>query len=74
MITRHIKMNELSKIYAFSEKARNVNGDVIIKKGHFAVDGKSMLGIMSINLSEGATIEYPNDATEFDAFVKEFEI
>ena len=50
-----------------------IKGDVIIKRGKFSVDGKSILGIFSIGLTEGVTIEYPEDAYELDEFLQQFE-
>lgn len=74
MVMRKIKMNELTTIYVFAERARAVDGDVILHKGHFSVDGKSLLGIMSIDMTDGVVVEYPTDAIDFENFVKEFEV
>ena len=38
-------------------------------KGKYSIDAKSIMGIFSIDLSQGAVIEYPDDAVELDEFI-----
>lgn len=57
----------------FVAQAAKVSGDVIVKKGRFAVDGKSIMGVMSINIHDGVVVEYPEGATEFEEFLKQFQ-
>lgn len=66
---RQIKVNAISDATKIVQMAANVNGDVIITKGKYSIDAKSIMGIFSIDLSQGAVIEYPDDAVELDAFV-----
>ena len=71
--------NKFVKIYGIVDATKlvelstQIEGDVIIKRGKFSVDGKSILGIFSIGLTEGVTIEYPEDAYELDEFLQQFE-
>ena len=66
---RQIKVNAISDATKIVQMAANVNGDVIITKGKYSIDAKSIMGIFSIDLSQGAVIEYPDDAAELDAFM-----
>lgn len=66
---RQIKVNAISDATKIVQMAANVNGDVIITKGKYSIDAKSIMGIFSIDLSQGAVIEYPDDAVELDEFV-----
>lgn len=66
---RQIKVNAISDATKIVQMAANVNGDVIITKGKYSIDAKSIMGIFSIDLSQGAVIEYPDDAVELDAFI-----
>ena len=69
-----IKINSLNDIYDFVAHAQDVNGDVIVSKGKFHVDGKSALGILSLNMSEGVNVTYPEEATAFGEFLSKFVI
>lgn len=70
----YIKMNNMTDIRAFLEKALIVEGDVTIKKGKYVIDGKSIMGVFTIDLSTGVTVEYPDNAVEFERFLKQFEV
>ena len=70
---RLIKMSQIKDAMDLIQKATMVDGDVIITKGKYSIDAKSIMGIFSLDLTTGVTIEYPNDATAFDDFIKAFE-
>lgn len=70
----YIKMNNMTDIRAFLEKALIVEGDVTIKKGKYVIDAKSIMGVFTIDLSTGVTVEYPDSAVEFERFLKQFEV
>ena len=72
-MSKTIKLKELSDIYQLVGEASKLEGDVLIKRGKFVVDAKSILGILSIDMSQGATITYPDDAPAFDEFISKFE-
>lgn len=67
-----IKIVEMDDVNKFAQHARSVQGDVLVSRGKFCVDGKSILGMYSLNLSQGCTVEYPENATEFDEFIQQF--
>lgn len=71
-----IKMNELAKVYLFSELAATVNGDIWAERDGWRVNCRSTMGLMAINLSDGAVITYPASAegTRFEDFLKEFQV
>lgn len=69
-----IKMEMINEVNSLWKKAKEVKGDVILKRGKFSVDAKSILGIMAINIQEGVTIEYPEDAVNFEKYIRDFEI
>jgi hypothetical protein len=57
----------------FCNEAEKVNGDVTCSRGKYSVDGKSILGIMYLfDLGAIVTVEYPDDAVEFDKFLDAF--
>ena len=69
-----IKIDNLNDIHELVKQAQAVDGDVIISKGKFAVDAKSTLGVLSIDMSDGATIDFPEAAIDFKDFLNKFEI
>jgi phosphotransferase system HPr-like phosphotransfer protein len=56
------------------ENAMKTEGDVTLYRGRYAIDAKSLMGVMAIDASQGVIIEYPNDVTKFEDFIKQFEI
>lgn len=70
---RVIKMSQIKDATDLVQRATMVDGDVIITKGKYSIDAKSIMGIFSLDLTTGVTIEYPDDATAFDDFIKVFE-
>lgn len=69
-----IVIKGVSDVYDFVREASKVNGDVIISKGKFVVDGKSFLGIFSLDISKPVILSYPEDAVEFAKFIEKFEL
>ncbi len=70
--TKYIKIYGLADVTNFIQEATRVEGDVTLKRGKYVIDGKSLMGIMSIDVSQGVTVEYPSDAIEFDTFLNQF--
>lgn len=68
-----IKMNSITDITSLVKEASAVDGEIEIRKGRWCVDGSSLMGVMSLDMSTGATIIYPDDAEKFENFVKKFE-
>lgn len=74
MKTKYISIFGINDLVNFCSKANEVEGDVLVSKGKFVVDGKSMMGLMSIDVSSGCKIEYPEDAEDFETFIENFSI
>ena len=64
----YVAINTINKVTEFVQKASQVDGDVICSKGRYTVDGKSIMGIFSIDVSEGIIVEYPETAIEFEEY------
>lgn len=74
MRTSVIKISAFTEYMLLVTEASKVDGDVTLSKGRYSVDAKSLPGIFSLDLSEGATIEYPEDAFAFDQFLFKYKI
>lgn len=68
MKTLNITMRYISDITKFTQEAMKVTGDVSIYKDKYVIDGKSIMGLFSINTSD-ITVEYPKEAIEFEKFL-----
>lgn len=69
--TKTIKLDTVDKIKTFTARAAAYPGDLIAKNSRYVVDGKSIMGLFSLNLSEPLVIE-----TECETpltFAKDFE-
>ena len=67
-----IKVRGIHDICRLTAAARLVDGDVTIKRGNHVIDAKSVMGVFSIDMSDGVTIQYPDSATDFENFLQEF--
>jgi len=70
--TKVISINGLNDVYEFIRQASKVDGDVLLKRGKFVVDAKSFLGVLSIDVSQDTTLSYPEDANDFENYIKQF--
>ena len=62
-----IKINLVTEVTRLSEITQNKEYDVLLRHNSYVVDATSILGIMSLNLSEPVTIEVvgnQNDAMD----------
>ena len=74
MRTMNIKITTINDVYAVAREAEKVIGDITVKRGNYAVDGKSILGLFSLDMSQGVTFEYPDNAIEFEKFLSGFQV
>lgn len=64
-----IKFDLQTEIIAFTKLAAETPADIILRHGVYAVDATSLLGIMSLNLSQPITIDYSgHDAERLEFF------
>ena len=70
----YVAINTINKAIEFVQKASQVDGDVICTKGRYTIDGKSIMGVFSIDISEGIIVEYPETATDFEEYISQFKV
>lgn len=70
----YVAINAINKVTEFVQKASQVDGDVICTKGRYTIDCKSIMGVFSIDISEGIMVEYPETATDFEEYISQFKI
>lgn len=64
MVETLICLNEIGDIYEFLNLAALCTGNVTVYSGKYVVNGKSLMGLMSLNLSEPIKIEIEGDIPE----------
>lgn len=73
MKTKTIIISHIEELKFFVDKANEVKGDVLVQKGKFFVDGKSLLGVLSINPYTECQVHYPENAKDFDNYISMLE-
>jgi phosphotransferase system HPr-like phosphotransfer protein len=56
-----IDLGNISRVKEFVAIAQNCVGDTTLKSGRYVVDGKSILGIFSLDLSQPVELECENE-------------
>lgn len=69
-----VSIKGLNDIYNFIANAQKVNGDIIIRRGRYVIDAKSILGIFSLDMSQNIAITYPETASDFEEFIQQFKV
>lgn len=69
---KFIRMDNLQDIKKLVNIVSSINGKVIVTKGHLKINAKSVLGLLSLDLSHGVKITYPYNE-QLDNFLQPFE-
>jgi phosphotransferase system HPr-like phosphotransfer protein len=71
-------LNKFEDIQKFVRISNTYDSDINVYKGHYIIDGKSLLGVMSLNLSETIEVEIiTNNELDIDSFessMRQFEV
>ncbi|MRX74276.1 HPr family phosphocarrier protein [Bacillus lacus] len=64
-----MRLNVLKPVFADSaselvQAANQFEDTILIKKGHWSIDAKSLLGVLALSLQPGDTIELATDNEE----------
>lgn len=57
MIAKMILLDDVKKVTNFVNETFKFKGDIIVKHGKYTVNGRSLLGLMSLDLSQPLTCE-----------------
>ncbi len=57
----YIKINEINDVYTLVNSLVAYDGDVDLESGRYKVDGKSLLGIFSLDLRHPIKLTYHNE-------------
>lgn len=65
-----INLNSVDKVKAFVNTVINYDGDVDLISGRYVVDGKSIMGIFSLDLSKPLEVQFHEWGTPVEEEVK----
>ena len=74
-MTNFIVLDRLKDVTDFVNTASRLEkhkGDILLSQGRQIVEATSLLGVLSLDTSQGVTVSYPNDSEEFYNFIKPF--
>ena len=59
-----IKLNSIKELYSFVDILNNHSGTFEIVANDYVVDAKSLMGMLSLNLSKSLTLSIDSDETD----------
>lgn len=75
MVTQSkIKLNATEEVQEFVNAATKCDFDIDIYYNRFLIDAKSILGILSMDLTKVLTVECHGESKEFDRTLKKFAV
>ena len=72
MTQSKIKLNATDEVQEFVNAATKCDFDIDIYYNRFLIDAKSILGILSMDLTKVLTVECHGESKEFDRTLKKF--
>lgn len=73
MSVKHICLKYVKDIYELVQRAGKCKEPVYVSQGRTTVAASSLMGVLTINLSEQFTITYPPEEKEFEYYISQFE-
>ena len=74
MTQSKIKLNATEEVQDFVNAATKCDFDIDIYYNRFLIDAKSILGILSMDLTKVLTVECHGESKEFDRTLKKFAV
>lgn len=74
MTQSKIKLNATEEVQEFVNAATKCDFDIDIYYNRFLIDAKSILGILSMDLTKVLTVECHGESKEFDHTLKKFAV
>lgn len=66
----YIKLNEINDVYTLVNTLVAYDGDVDLESGRYKVDGKSLLGIFSLDLRKPIKLTFHDNAKADELFTQ----
>ena len=72
MHTVQVNLNSVEKVRAFVNSVNTINSEFDLVSGRFVIDAKSIMGILSLDLSKPITLNIYSDDTAIIESLKPF--
>ena len=73
-MSQKIRLNETADVKEFVQAASKCDFDVDISYNRVIIDAKSILGILSMDLTKVLTVTYHGEDHEFNRFLQKFAV
>lgn len=74
MVLTTVNLTTINDIKEFTSIALKHNLDVVVRQGKFSIDGKSIMGLFSLDLTRSILVELDVECEEMENFLKKHEI
>ena len=74
MIERHIRLNETEDVKEFVNEAAKCEFDIDISYNRIIIDAKSILGVLSMDLTRVLTVQCHGESKEFNRTLQKFAV
>ena len=74
MVERHIRLNETEDVKEFVNEAAKCEFDIDISYNRIIIDAKSILGILSMDLTRVLTVQCHGESKEFNRTLQKFAV
>ena len=69
---KKIKLTEIKEVKEFVRAAENCNFDIDVSYNRVIIDAKSMLGVLSLDLSHELTVKYGGEDMQFENVLSKY--
>lgn len=66
---RKIRISSLQEVKEFVELANECDFEINVHYNHIIIDAKSILGVLSMDLTKTLTVEYDGEDSMFEAYM-----
>lgn len=73
MEIRHIKLMDVNDVAEFVTAAQKCDFDIDISYNRFIIDAKSLVGVLSMDLSQVLKVEYRGYDSNFEEIIRKYE-
>ena len=74
MVERHIRLNETEDVKEFVNEAAKCDFDIDISYNRIIIDAKSILGVLSMDLTRVLTVQCHGESKEFNRTLQKFAV
>ena len=74
MIERKIKLSDTEEVKDFVNAAGKCDFDIDVYYNRFLIDAKSILGVLSLDLTKVLTVDCHGESKEFNRTLKKFAV